>query len=155
MNSSKKTKSHETKSLYSVGPLRANFPECCLTWRFSFKQDYQTNSNDQAVVEICVTRITTAIRETESIERHAKALVGLWDSCLEHNLRPSGKDEDTPHAKIASDIMSCILQVRQCSASRDLVLVWQLRWTRGISEPKANVSVAFRYCKKTPHTINS
>ncbi|XP_054408873.1 ventricular zone-expressed PH domain-containing protein homolog 1 isoform X4 [Pongo abelii] len=75
-----------------------------------FSQDYQTNNNDQAVVEICITRITTAIRETESIEKHAKALVGLWDSCLEHNLRPFGKDEDTPHAKIASDIMSCILQ---------------------------------------------
>lgn len=76
----------------------------------SSSADYQTNNNDQAVVEICITRITTAIRETESIEKHAKALVGLWDSCLEHNLRPSGKDEDTPHAKIASDIMSCILQ---------------------------------------------
>ncbi|XP_058412433.1 ventricular zone-expressed PH domain-containing protein homolog 1 [Diceros bicornis minor] len=76
----------------------------------SSSSDYQTNNNDQAVVEICITRITTAIRETESIEKHAKALVGLWDSCLEHNLRSSGKDEDTPHAKIASDIMSCILQ---------------------------------------------
>ncbi|NXD87105.1 MELT protein, partial [Halcyon senegalensis] len=72
--------------------------------------DYQTNDNDQAVVEICITRITTAIRETASIERHGKALVALWESCLEHNLKPSGKDEDTPHAKIASDIMSCILQ---------------------------------------------
>ncbi|XP_045859869.1 ventricular zone-expressed PH domain-containing protein homolog 1 [Meles meles] len=72
--------------------------------------DYHTNNNDQAVVEICITRITTAIRETESIEKHAEALVGLWDSCLEHSLRPSGKDEDSPHAKIASDIMSCILQ---------------------------------------------
>ncbi|XP_031535222.2 ventricular zone-expressed PH domain-containing protein homolog 1 isoform X1 [Vicugna pacos] len=76
----------------------------------SSSSDYQTNNNDQAVVEICITRITTAIRETESIEKHAKALVGLWDSCLEHNLKPSGRDEDTPHAKIASDIMSCILQ---------------------------------------------
>ncbi|KAM9231696.1 ventricular zone-expressed PH domain-containing protein homolog 1 isoform 2-T2 [Leptosomus discolor] len=72
--------------------------------------DYQTNDNDQAVVEICITRITTAIRETASIEKHGKALVALWESCLEHNLKPSGKDEDTPHAKIASDIMSCILQ---------------------------------------------
>ncbi|NWV85024.1 MELT protein, partial [Dasyornis broadbenti] len=72
--------------------------------------DYQTNDNDQAVVEICVTRITTAIRETASIEKHGKALVALWESCLEHNLKPSGKDEDAPHAKIASDIMSCILQ---------------------------------------------
>ncbi|KAM7013478.1 ventricular zone-expressed PH domain-containing protein homolog 1 isoform 1-T2 [Passerculus sandwichensis] len=72
--------------------------------------DYQTNDNDQAVVEICITRITTAIRETASIERHGRALVALWESCLEHNLTPSGRDEDAPHAKIASDIMSCILQ---------------------------------------------
>ncbi|XP_072583349.1 ventricular zone-expressed PH domain-containing protein homolog 1 isoform X3 [Vulpes vulpes] len=76
----------------------------------SSSSDYQTNNNDQAVVEVCITRITTAIRETGSIEKHARALVGLWDSCLEHSLRPCGKDEDTPHAKIASDIMSCILQ---------------------------------------------
>ncbi|KAM9378824.1 ventricular zone-expressed PH domain-containing protein homolog 1 [Phaethornis superciliosus] len=76
----------------------------------SSSADYQTNDNDQAVVEICITRITTAIRETASIERHGQALVALWESCLEHNLKPSGKDEDTPHAKIASDIMSCILQ---------------------------------------------
>ncbi|NXB47385.1 MELT protein, partial [Leucopsar rothschildi] len=72
--------------------------------------DYQSNDNDQAVVEICITRITTAIRETASIEKHGEALVALWESCLEHNLKPSGKDEDAPHAKIASDIMSCILQ---------------------------------------------
>uniref|UniRef100_A0A8C0P1B6 Ventricular zone expressed PH domain containing 1 n=1 Tax=Canis lupus familiaris TaxID=9615 RepID=A0A8C0P1B6_CANLF len=76
----------------------------------SSSSDYQTNNNDQAVVEVCITRITTAIRETGSIEKHARALVGLWDSCLEHSLRPCGKDEDTPHAKIASDITSCILQ---------------------------------------------
>ncbi|NXO01786.1 MELT protein, partial [Rhinopomastus cyanomelas] len=76
----------------------------------SSSADYQSNDNDQAVVEICITRITTAIRETASIEKHGKALVALWESCLEHNLKPSGKDEDTPHAKIASDIMSCILQ---------------------------------------------
>ncbi|NXD28111.1 MELT protein, partial [Spelaeornis formosus] len=72
--------------------------------------DYQSNDNDQAVVEICITRITTALRETASIDRHGRALVALWESCLEHNLKPSGKNEDAPHAKIASDIMSCILQ---------------------------------------------
>lgn len=107
------------------------------------------------MVEICITRITTAIRETESIEKHAKALVGLWDSCLEHNLRPSGKDEDTPHAKIASDIMSCILQVCRCSTSRYLILAWQFRRTRDVSEPRASVSVVFGYCKMIPQTINS
>ncbi|RXM29427.1 Ventricular zone-expressed PH domain-containing protein-like 1, partial [Acipenser ruthenus] len=73
-------------------------------------KDYLTNDNDQAVVEICITRITTAIRETRSIEKHGLALVSLWESCLEYNLKPHGKDDDTPHAKIASDIMSCILQ---------------------------------------------
>ncbi|XP_046720240.1 ventricular zone-expressed PH domain-containing protein isoform X3 [Silurus meridionalis] len=72
--------------------------------------DYVNNDNDQAVVEICITRITTAIRETSSMERHGPALVALWESCLEHNLQPQGKDEDTPHSKIASDITSCILQ---------------------------------------------
>ncbi|NWR86012.1 MELT protein, partial [Furnarius figulus] len=72
--------------------------------------DYQSNDNDQAVVEICITRITTAMRETASIERHGRALVALWESCLEHNLGPSAGQEDAPHAKIASDIMSCILQ---------------------------------------------
>ncbi|KAM6442791.1 ventricular zone-expressed PH domain-containing protein homolog 1 isoform 2-T2 [Liasis olivaceus] len=76
----------------------------------SSSPDYQTNDNDQAVVEICITRITSAIRETESIEKHGKALIALWESCLEYNLKPFCKDEDTPHAKIASDIMSCILQ---------------------------------------------
>ncbi|NXP20691.1 MELT protein, partial [Scytalopus superciliaris] len=72
--------------------------------------DYQSNDNDQAVVEICITRITTALRETASIERHGRALVALWESCLERSLGPSPTDEDAPHAKIASDIMSCILQ---------------------------------------------
>ncbi|XP_051952601.1 ventricular zone-expressed PH domain-containing protein [Xyrauchen texanus] len=76
----------------------------------SCSPDYLTSDNDQAVVEICITRITTAIRETGSIERHGAALVSLWESCLEHNLQPQGKDEDTPHAKIASDITSCVLQ---------------------------------------------
>uniref|UniRef100_A0A3P9KTQ4 Ventricular zone expressed PH domain-containing 1 n=1 Tax=Oryzias latipes TaxID=8090 RepID=A0A3P9KTQ4_ORYLA len=77
----------------------------------SCSPDYLTNDNDQAVVEICITRITTAIRETGSVERHSTALVGLWESCLEHNLTPQGENtEDTPHAKIASDITSCILQ---------------------------------------------
>ncbi|XP_060690151.1 ventricular zone-expressed PH domain-containing protein isoform X2 [Hemiscyllium ocellatum] len=76
----------------------------------SSSPDYLKNVNDQAVVEICITRITTAIRKTKSIEKHGKALVTLWESCLEHNLKPVSKDEDTPHAKIVSDIMSCIFQ---------------------------------------------
>ncbi|XP_068837278.1 ventricular zone-expressed PH domain-containing protein homolog 1 isoform X2 [Capricornis sumatraensis] len=107
----------------------------------SSSSDYQTNNNDQAVVEICITRITTAIRETESIEKHAKALVGLWDSCLEHNLRPSGKDEDAPHAKIASDIMSCILQNYNCPPVMALAIPIAVKFLhRGNKELCRNMS---------------
>ncbi|PSN29327.1 Protein melted [Blattella germanica] len=70
--------------------------------------DYINNDNDQSVVEICITRVTSAIRETGSMEQHAEALVALLESCLNHNLKPSHKDEDPPHAKISSDIISCI-----------------------------------------------
>ncbi|KAH9495102.1 Ventricular zone-expressed PH domain-containing protein 1 [Bulinus truncatus] len=68
--------------------------------------DYETNDNDQSVVEICITRITTAIRETGKIEKHAESLVNLLKMCLKHNLMQKSKDADPPHAKIASDIMS-------------------------------------------------
>ncbi|XP_044268267.1 protein melted isoform X3 [Tribolium madens] len=70
--------------------------------------DYTNNNNDQSVVEICVTRVTSCIRETGSVEQHCKALVTLLESCLHHNLQLTSRDEDPPHAKISSDIISCI-----------------------------------------------
>ncbi|KAB7497865.1 Protein melted [Armadillidium nasatum] len=70
--------------------------------------EYTRNDNDQSVVEICITRVTSAIRETESIEQHAEALVALLQTCLNHNLRPTPRGQDPPHAKIASDVLSCI-----------------------------------------------
>ncbi|KAF7273895.1 ventricular zone expressed PH domain-containing protein melted [Rhynchophorus ferrugineus] len=70
--------------------------------------DYVNNDNDQSVVEICITRVTSCIRETASIEQHCEALVNLLESCLHHNLQVSNRDEDPPHAKISSDIISCI-----------------------------------------------
>lgn len=70
--------------------------------------DYANNDNDQSVVEICITRVTSAIREKDSIEQHAESMVMLLESCLNHNLKPSSKGEDPPHAKISSDIISCI-----------------------------------------------
>lgn len=73
--------------------------------------DYAHNDNDQSVVEICVTRVTSCIRETGSVEQHCEALVTLLESCLHHNLQPSAKDEDPPHAKISADIISCIFLV--------------------------------------------
>lgn len=80
----------------------------------SSQPDYCQNDNDQSVVEICVTRVTSCVRETGSVESHCAALVGLLEACLHHNLRPtSHRDEDQPHAKIASDVISCIFLVRE------------------------------------------
>ena len=80
---------------------------------FIFVQaDFLTNHNDQSLVEICITRLTSAIRETRSIERHAEPLVNLLETCLTYNLRPVSGGPDPPHAKIASDVMSCIFLVR-------------------------------------------
>lgn len=73
--------------------------------------DYVCNDNDQSVVEICITRVTTCIRETGSVEQHCEALVNLLESCLHHNLKVSNKLEDPPHAKISSDIISAIFLV--------------------------------------------
>uniref|UniRef100_A0A8C9ZZH1 Ventricular zone expressed PH domain-containing 1 n=1 Tax=Sander lucioperca TaxID=283035 RepID=A0A8C9ZZH1_SANLU len=99
-------------------------------------------SCSQAVVEICITRITTAIRETGSIEQHSTALVGLWESCLEHNLTPQGENtEDTPHAKIASDITSCILQNYSCPSVMVLAVPVAVRFLqRGNRELSRNMS---------------
>ncbi|XP_067363175.1 ventricular zone-expressed PH domain-containing protein isoform X2 [Channa argus] len=108
----------------------------------SCSPDYLTNDNDQAVVEICIMRITTAIRETGSIERHSTALVGLWESCLEHKLTPQGENtEDTPHAKIASDITSCILQNYSCPSVMVLAVPVAVRFLlRGNRELSRNMS---------------
>ena len=76
--------------------------------------DFLVNHNDQSLVEICITRITSAIRETNSIEKFADALVDLLETCLNYNLRPVNAGPDPPHAKIASDVMSCIFLVRIC-----------------------------------------
>ncbi|CAL1527244.1 unnamed protein product [Lymnaea stagnalis] len=68
--------------------------------------EYENSDNDQSVVEICITRITAAIRETGRVEKHAESLVSLLTMCLHHNLMQKSKDVDPPHAKIASDVMS-------------------------------------------------
>jgi len=76
--------------------------------QISSAHDFCLRHNDQSVVEICLTRITSAIRDSGTIEKHASALVNLLESCLHHNLTPREKDEDPPHAKIAGDVVSCI-----------------------------------------------
>ena len=88
-----------------------------------FQPDFLTNHNDQSLVEICITRLTSAIRETRSIERHAEPLVNLLETCLTYNLRPISGGPDPPHAKIASDVMSCIFLVSIQREQNDWI--WQ------------------------------
>ena len=57
-------------------------------------------------------------RQTDTIEQHAEAVVTLLESCLNHNLKPSAKGEDPPHAKISSDIISCIFLVSRERSTR-------------------------------------
>lgn len=73
--------------------------------------DYLKNTNDQSVVEICVTRVLSCIRETKTAERHCNALVALLSTCLKHSLKPKSNKEDPPHAKISADIISSIFLV--------------------------------------------
>ncbi|CAG4907316.1 protein melted isoform X1 [Colias croceus] len=79
----------------------------------SSRPDYIRNDRDQALIEICVTRVTSCIKETGTLEKYCSALVALLESCLHHNLMPVGhlRDDDPPHAKIASDIIACIVLV--------------------------------------------
>ncbi len=77
--------------------------------------NFLTNHNDQSLVEICITRLTSAIRETGTIEQSAASLVALLETCLCYSLRPEVNGLDPPHAKIASDVMSCLFLVYDSS----------------------------------------
>lgn len=77
------------------------------------QQDYLKNTNNQSVVEICLTRILSCIRETKTAERYCPDLARLLEICLRFNLQPqaANKDADPPHAKIAADIISSVFLV--------------------------------------------
>ncbi|CAB3234688.1 unnamed protein product [Arctia plantaginis] len=79
----------------------------------SSRPDYCRNDRDQALIEICVARVTSCVKETGTLDKYCRSLVELLESCLHHNLMPIGhlRDDDPPHAKIASDIIACIVLV--------------------------------------------
>ena len=81
----------------------SDLPSVLLTiQRLISQPDFLSQHNEQSLVEICMTRLTSAIRETRSIEAHAKDLVLLLETCLTYNLRPNSglNGLDPPHAKI-------------------------------------------------------
>ncbi|CAI4232519.1 unnamed protein product [Auanema sp. JU1783] len=73
--------------------------------------EYVDNRIDQSVVEIVIARITAAIRETGSIETYSAELVDVLDICLQHKMTTfddNGKYVDSPHCKIANDLLSSL-----------------------------------------------
>lgn len=76
------------------------------------QSSYLLNTNEQSVIEICIARILSCIRDAHKSELHCKDLCELLETCLSvDNLQPSVKNVDPPHAKIASDIISSIFLV--------------------------------------------
>ncbi|CAI2347232.1 unnamed protein product [Caenorhabditis sp. 36 PRJEB53466] len=72
---------------------------------------YPTNKVDQSVVEIVIARLTAAIRETGSIESYAAELVDVLDEVIRHPMTTfddRSRDVDSPHCKIASDLLSSL-----------------------------------------------
>uniref|UniRef100_A0A915L7L6 Uncharacterized protein n=1 Tax=Romanomermis culicivorax TaxID=13658 RepID=A0A915L7L6_ROMCU len=79
-----------------------------LTEIFSARS-YITDANCQSVVEISISRITAAIRESDVVEICAVHLINMLDQCIKYNVnRIDNVEENPPHAKLASDILSCI-----------------------------------------------
>ncbi|CAB3405609.1 unnamed protein product [Caenorhabditis bovis] len=68
---------------------------------------YATDRINQSVVEIVIARVTAAIRDTGSIETYSAALVDLLDEVAKHPMT-IGNDHDSPHCKIASDLLSSL-----------------------------------------------
>lgn len=89
--------------------------------------NYLDSTNDQSVVEICVNRCTSCIRETETAEEHCEGLVNLLETCLQFNHKPSRRG-DPPHAKISSDIISCIFLNYNKKAVMELALPIAVRF---------------------------
>uniref|UniRef100_A0A1I7ZUC5 PH domain-containing protein n=1 Tax=Steinernema glaseri TaxID=37863 RepID=A0A1I7ZUC5_9BILA len=72
---------------------------------------YVENLNDQKVVEIVLGCITAAIRETNCMETYAAGLVDVLEACLNqrmYKIGTTGKIQDTPHCKIASDLLGSL-----------------------------------------------
>ncbi|GAU96358.1 hypothetical protein RvY_07816-2 [Ramazzottius varieornatus] len=71
---------------------------------------YLSNANSQSVVEICVCRVLSAVRGTVSVGKNVAHLLRLLNRCLQFDLTTQSNGQDSPHAKIASDIINCIFR---------------------------------------------
>lgn len=110
------------------------------------QNDYLKNTNDQSVVEICVTRVLSCIRETKTAEKYCASLVKLLENCLQNNLQPTIANKDPPHAKIAADIISSIFLVWH------LIHFYLISWSLSSNQMrhlKINITVLQNYNKQS------
>ncbi|KAH7727336.1 PH domain containing protein [Aphelenchoides avenae] len=81
---------------------------------------YVHNSNDQSAVELTLSRITSAIRDTNCIETYAPGLVDVLEASLNHRMYvlvgANSQLVDSPHCKIASEILSTLFMYHSKSS---------------------------------------
>lgn len=66
---------------------------------------------------------TTCFRETSSIETYAAGLVDVLECALNYDIAAQNDTaHDTPHSKIASDLLSCLFLVSGFSAVYILIV---------------------------------
>uniref|UniRef100_A0A5S6QFL5 PH domain-containing protein n=1 Tax=Trichuris muris TaxID=70415 RepID=A0A5S6QFL5_TRIMR len=99
--------------LFTIGDwdILSDLPTVLVRLKAIFRSKYQEGSDDQIVVEMCITRVTAAIRKTNTIGTYAPYLVDLLQSCIEKRRtvgKDSEKEEAVQRAKIISDILSCL-----------------------------------------------
>lgn len=58
-----------------------------------------------------ITSIFFGYRQTESIEQHTAALVQILEACQGHSMAYLKGNDCPPHAKVASDIITCLFNV--------------------------------------------
>ncbi|CAD5211004.1 unnamed protein product [Bursaphelenchus okinawaensis] len=70
------------------------------------QDDYCHSVQDQSVVELVLSRITAAIRETNCIETYAPSLIDLFETCLLN--AKTQKRHQNAHEKLAGELMSTL-----------------------------------------------
>ncbi|XP_065565232.1 protein melted-like isoform X1 [Artemia franciscana] len=68
------------------------------------------NKSDHTLVDITITRLTSAIRQSGSKECNIRLILDLLDTCLSHTLTPNEKKQDPPHSKISAELLSCLFK---------------------------------------------
>ncbi|CAD5215333.1 unnamed protein product [Bursaphelenchus xylophilus] len=100
---------HRTDQLFAVSDydiITELHPALSKIKQIVSQDEYSQSLQDQSVVELVLSRITAAIRETNCIETYAPALIDLFETCL---AKAKGqKRNQNAHEKLAGELMSTL-----------------------------------------------